>query len=72
METINIKLQVRKLNEVEPLYVMRQPMRLELNVEIDKQAIAKIIFDSLDDFTFEELNNILKKDGILLTSCTPS
>lgn len=66
METTLIKMEVLKLNNIEPELVMRQPLRLKIQIEVNKHQVAKLILDSLDDFTIESLNEILKGDGISL------
>ena len=66
METTLIKMEVLKLNNIEPELVMRQPLRLKIQIEVNKHKVAKLILDSQEEFTIEIVKEILKGDGISL------
>lgn len=66
MKTTTIKIEVLQLNEIKSKIIVHQMLGLDLKVEVNRQQVADIILKALDDFTIEELNEILKRAGFVL------
>lgn len=64
---IHTTIEVHTLGEVTPTLPMRQHARLKLKISIDRHQLASLILSAFDDFTTEQLNEVLNRDGIHIT-----
>ncbi len=59
-------IEVHELMGITPEYVMRQPTRLRIKVRMDRHQLVRLIYKSLEDYSVEQINEILECENLKL------